>query len=76
MQLTTHFSLSEFASHDGAPFPPNVITNLQERDTYAKAWACLFCLCALVERGKQAGCVPRRFFWLVQKEHRTQLSDL
>ena len=30
MQLTTHFSLSEFASHDGAPFPPNVITNLQE----------------------------------------------
>ena len=30
MKLTKNFTLSEFASHDGAPFPPDVLTNLQE----------------------------------------------
>lgn len=30
MQLSKSFALKEFASHDGAPFPPDVLTNLQE----------------------------------------------
>lgn len=30
MKLSKNFTLSEFASHDGAPFPPDVLTNLQE----------------------------------------------
>ena len=30
MKLSKNFDLSEFASHDGAPFPPDVLTNLQE----------------------------------------------
>lgn len=30
MKLTPNFSLSEFASKDGAPFPEAVITNLKE----------------------------------------------
>ena len=30
MKLSKNFTLSEFASHDGAPTPPDVLTNLQE----------------------------------------------
>lgn len=30
MKLTKNFSLSEFASHDGAPTPPEVVENLKE----------------------------------------------
>lgn len=30
MKLSPNFLLSEFASHDDAPFPPDVLTNLQE----------------------------------------------
>lgn len=30
MKLSKNFELSEFASHDGAPFPPDVLSNLQE----------------------------------------------
>jgi len=30
MELTTHFDLEEFQSHDGAPFPPEVEANLKK----------------------------------------------
>ena len=30
MKLSKNFELSEFASHDGAPTPPDVLTNLKE----------------------------------------------
>lgn len=30
MKLSKNFNLSEFASHDGAPTPPEVLANLQE----------------------------------------------
>ncbi len=30
MKLTKNFSLSEFASHDGEPTPPEVVENLKE----------------------------------------------